>query len=96
MFNDRYLKRGEPGMTLADVREIAARIRERAEGHDATVLRLELLQPRRLAFVVVLKTQDPATFLSEAYDDTVDPLEELRGRGYDGASSRFWMGTATS
>lgn len=84
MFNDPSLRPGAPGLTLVDARGIAERIRKGAERHNATVRRLELLRPRRLAFVVVLQTDDPTTFLSEGYDDTVEPLEGLRGRGHDG------------
>lgn len=76
----------EAELTLAQAQNIAESIREAAAGNDAQVRRLELLRPRRLAFVLVLQTDNPAEFLLDGYEDVVKPLDELRGQGYDGRS----------
>lgn len=80
------LRRGDPGLTLAQAREIAERLREAATRNDAHVRRLELLRPRRFAFNVVLEADDPATFLLRGYEKVLKPLDDLRGQGYDGLS----------
>jgi hypothetical protein len=74
-------------LTLAEARKVAARIREAAGRHGAKVRRLELIRPRRFAFVLELQVHDPAEFLVQGYNDVVQPLDErdIRGR-YDGRS----------
>ena len=74
----------DSSLTLAQAREIATRIRAAAEENDARVLRLELIHPQRLGFVVVLQADEPASFLLLGYEDVLKPLDDLRGRGYDG------------
>jgi hypothetical protein len=73
-------------LTLAEAREIAVRIREAAARHDAKVRRLQLIRPRRFAFVLELQTDDPAEFLLTGFEDVVRPLDELGTSGYDGRS----------
>lgn len=73
-------------LTLAEAREIAVRIREAASRHDAKVRRLQLIRPRRFAFVLELQTEHPAEFLLSGFEDVVRPLDELGTSGYDGRS----------
>jgi hypothetical protein len=76
----------EPDLTLAQARDVAKRIREAAARHDAKVRRLELIRPRRFAFVLVLQVDDPAEFLLRRYEDVVEPLDDVGIRRYDGRS----------
>jgi hypothetical protein len=73
-----------PALTLAQAREIANRIRAAAKENDARVVRLELIRPHRLGFVVVLQADEPTSFLLLGYEDVLKPLDDLRGRVYDG------------
>jgi hypothetical protein len=73
-------------VTLAEAREVAMRIREAAARHDVKVRRLELIRPRRFAFVLELEVDDPAEFLVRGYEEVVKPLDELDIRRYDGRS----------
>lgn len=85
-YDDPAMSHGDPGLTLVQAREIAEGIEEMAPKRGARVRRLELLRPRRFAFLVVLQADDPADFLLKGYDDVMKPIDELHGRGYDGAS----------
>jgi hypothetical protein len=76
----------EQELTLAEARNTAARIREAARRHGAKVRRLELIHPRRFAFVLELQVDDPAKFLVRGFEDVVGPLDELDIRRYDGRS----------
>lgn len=71
-------------LTLAQARDIADRLRAVAAANNAEVLRLDLIRPHRLGFVVVLQADDPASFLLFGYEDVLKPLDELRGRGHEG------------
>jgi hypothetical protein len=71
-------------LTLGQARDIAHRLRMAATANNAEVLRLELIRPQRLGFVVVLQADDPASFLLFGYEDVLKPLDELRGRGHEG------------
>jgi CheY-like chemotaxis protein len=84
LYEDPALEPGDPGLTLEKARDIAGRMREAAARNNAEVRRLELVRPRRFAFVVVLQADDPAEFLLSGYEDVIKPLDDLRARGYDG------------
>lgn len=71
---------------LAQAREIAIRIREAAAQHGAKVRRLQLIRPRRFAFILELQTEDPAEFLRSGFRDVMRPLYEAGIRSYDGWS----------
>jgi hypothetical protein len=76
----------EDELTFAEAREIAIRIQEAAARHDARVLRLRLIRPRRFAFVVELQAKDPAEFLVSGFKEVVKPMDEVGPRRYDGRS----------
>jgi hypothetical protein len=86
MGTDPAAETREPAVTLSEAKEIAARISETAARHGAQVLRLELLQPRRYAFLVVVQADDPAYFLRYGFDELMEPLDTLGTTGYDGRS----------
>jgi hypothetical protein len=76
----------EPELTLSKATEIAESIRATAARHGAKVRRLELIRPRRYAFLVVIQADDPADFLRNGFDELMKPLDDLGISGYEGRS----------
>lgn len=74
----------EPAVTLGEAQDQANRVRKLAEKNGAEVIRLDLLEPRRLAFAVELQAEDAAAFLLEGLMPTIGPLDTEHHRGIDG------------
>lgn len=84
MADDPASVASEDSLTLSQAQEIARRMRAAASEHDVEIRTLELVKPRRFAFVLVLQSDNVDSFLRGGYEEVLEPLDELRARGYDG------------
>lgn len=76
-------------MTLEEAGELVESLRKTLSQHGAKERHIELLRPRRLAFVVDIEVKDPGAFLRGRIEEALEPLLLRAGRGYDGYDGHY-------